>query len=83
MVIYIGLTHLGAGRAKKNDSVDHAVGIIVHHKVGDYVIAGEPLFTIHANTKEKLENAKSSVLQAHKIEDTKCDPLPLFYEIVD
>ncbi len=68
---------------KKGDPVDHAVGIIVHHKVGDYVIAGEPLFTIYANFQEKLELAKQQVLQAHKIDDEKCEPLPLFYEIVD
>ncbi len=74
---------LGAGREKKSDKIDHAVGIVVHHKVGDYVIAGEPLFTIHANSKEKLENAKQRVLDAHKVEDSECEPLPLFYEIVD
>jgi pyrimidine-nucleoside phosphorylase len=74
---------LGAGRAKKGDPVDHAVGIVVHHKVGDYVISGEPLFTVYANSREKLELARLSVLHAHKIEDEKCDPLPLFYEIVD
>ncbi len=44
---------LGAGRAKKSDAVDHAVGFIVHHKVGDKVEAGEPLFTIHANDGQK------------------------------
>ena len=74
---------LGAGRAKKSDSIDHAVGIVIHHKVGDYVIEGEPLFTIHANARDKLEAAKERVRKAHKIEDDKCDPLPLFYEIVD
>ncbi len=74
---------LGAGRTKKNDPIDHAVGIIVHHKVGDYVIAGEPLFTIHANSQEKLDLAQKEVLRAHKIKEEKCDPLPLFYEIVD
>ena len=74
---------LGAGRAKKGDPVDHAVGIVVHHKVGDYVISGEPLFTIHANSREKLELAKRLVLKAHRIEDEKCEPFPLFYEIVD
>lgn len=74
---------LGAGRTKKGDPVDHAVGIVVHHKVGDYVIAGEPLFTIHANSQEKLELAKRHVLEAYKIEEEKCEPLPLFYEIVD
>ena len=74
---------LGAGRAKKGDPVDHAVGIVIHRNVGDYVIAGESLFTIHANSKEKLELACEKVKQAHRIEEEKCDPLPLFYEIVD
>jgi uncharacterized protein YfkK (UPF0435 family) len=41
------------------------------------------LFTIHANSQEKLKLAKQQVLQAYKIEEEKCEPLPLFYEIVD
>ncbi|HSM24102.1 MAG TPA: thymidine phosphorylase, partial [Anaerolineaceae bacterium] len=74
---------LGAGRAKKDDPIDHSVGIVVHQKVGNYVIAGEPLFTIHANSSEKLDLAKQRVLSAHKIEEEESKPLPLFYEIVD
>jgi pyrimidine-nucleoside phosphorylase len=74
---------LGAGRAKKGDPIDHSVGIVVLHKVGDYVIEGEPLFTIHANSEEKLQLAKQQVLNAHIIKEEECDPLPLFYEIVD
>src|SRR5215217_752264 len=57
---------LGAGRAKKSDPVDHAVGFIIHHKVGDQVKVGEPLFTIHANDEEKLEEAREAVLAAHR-----------------
>src|SRR5207245_4442056 len=34
---------LGGGRARKEDSVDPAVGIIVHKKLGDAVAGGEPL----------------------------------------
>src|SRR5438093_1610382 len=37
---------LGGGREKKEDSVDPAVGITLHKKVGDQVTAGEPLCTI-------------------------------------
>ncbi len=44
---------LGAGRAKKSDPVDHAVGFVIHHKVGDKVEKGEPLFTVHANDEAK------------------------------
>ena len=74
---------LGAGREKKGDPIDHAVGILVHRKVGEYVLSGEPLFTIHANQKEKLEQAKLRVFNSFEFQDDPCDPLPLFYEIVE
>src|SRR5512141_1997885 len=44
---------LGAGRARKSDPIDHAVGFIIQHKVGDQVEKGEPLFTTHPNSEEK------------------------------
>ena len=70
---------LGAGRAKKSDPVDHAVGFIIHHKVGDIIEAGEPLFTIHANNPKLLAQAREDVLKAHLFSDTAVSPLPLFY----
>ena len=73
---------LGAGRAKKEDIIDPAVGIIVLHKVGDFVEAGQPLYSIHANSVEKLDYAAERVLNAHQWSNTTVQPLPLFYEIV-
>ena len=70
---------LGAGRAKKSDSIDHAVGFIIHHKVGDMVEKGEPLFTIHANDESKLADAREAVLAAHSFSTAEIAPLPLFY----
>ena len=70
---------LGAGRAKKGDPIDHAVGFIIHHKVGDIIKAGEPLFTIHANEPDLLAQAREEVLKAHVFSDTPVSPLPLFY----
>ena len=70
---------LGAGRAKKGDPVDHAVGFIVHGKVGDSVELNDPLITIHANDEAKLAEARGSVLSAFKWSSHKVDPLPLFY----
>jgi pyrimidine-nucleoside phosphorylase len=70
---------LGAGRAKKSDPVDHAVGFVIHKKVGDQVTMGEPLFTIHANNEAKLAEAREAVLAAHSFSDTTVPPLPLFY----
>ncbi|MBI5965595.1 MAG: thymidine phosphorylase [Chloroflexi bacterium] len=71
---------LGAGRARKSDPIDHAVGFIIHKKVGDKVETGEPLFEIHANDRAKVDDARSAVLSAHKFSDEFVSPLPLFYE---
>jgi pyrimidine-nucleoside phosphorylase len=73
---------LGAGRTRKEDSIDHAVGIIVHRKVGDYVEAGQPVFTIHANRAELIEPAKHRLSSALEWSDTPVPPLPLFYGVV-
>ena len=71
---------LGAGRAKKSDSVDHSVGIVIHRKVGYVIQQGEPLFTIHANDDAKLAEARAMTLAAHSIIDDIVQPLPLFYD---
>jgi len=71
---------LGAGRAKKSDAVDHAVGIIVHKKVGSWAEKGEPLFTIHADDEAKLAEARALTLAAHEFSDAVVPPLPLFYD---
>jgi pyrimidine-nucleoside phosphorylase len=73
---------LGAGRMKKTDSIDPAVGIIIHHKVGDQVQKGQALFTIHANDEKKLADARKRLLGAHLWSDEKVDPLPLFYGVI-
>lgn len=71
---------LGAGRAKKGDAIDHAVGFLIHKKVGDKVEMGEPLFEIHANDREKLAKARMTVLSAYGFNDEFVPSLPLFYE---
>jgi pyrimidine-nucleoside phosphorylase len=71
---------LGAGRAQKGDPVDHAVGFVIHHKVGERVEKGEPLFTVHASDQKRLDAAIATVLAAHVIVDRPAPPLPLFYE---
>jgi len=71
---------LGAGRARKSDPIDHAVGFVIHRKVGDQVERGDPLFTVHANDREKLEEAREAVLSAHIFSAEPVERLPLFYE---
>jgi len=71
---------LGAGRAKKGDPIDHAVGFLIHKKVGDKVEEGEPLFEVHANAEAKLVEGRDSALSAFSFSDEFVPPLPLFYE---
>jgi pyrimidine-nucleoside phosphorylase len=71
---------LGAGRAKKGDPVDHAVGFVIHNKVGDKVEKGQPLFTVHANDEKLLSEARDAVLSAHTWSEEPVPALPLFYE---
>jgi pyrimidine-nucleoside phosphorylase len=73
---------LGAGRARKGDQIDPAVGIMILHKVGEKVEKGEPLFTIHANSREKLDAARVRLLAAHHWSDASVEPLPLFYDVI-
>lgn len=73
---------LGAGRAKKGDPIDHAVGIEVLRKVGDFVALGEPLFVIHANHSDHVAVAGEQLLTACQWSDQPVKPLPLFYGVV-
>ena len=60
---------LGGGREKKEDSVDPAVGIVLHRKTGDKVAAGEPLCTIHSNSKARTARTVTLVLESFQIAD--------------
>ncbi|MDY6872394.1 MAG: thymidine phosphorylase [Chloroflexota bacterium] len=74
---------LGAGRMKKGDDIDLAVGISVLGKVGQKVEAGEPLFVIHANSQDDAEEANLRLDNAVEIVDEPVDPLPLFYGLIE
>jgi len=58
---------LGGGREKKEDSVDPAVGIVVHKKIGDKVADGEPLCTIHCHSDEQAARAKQLIAESYQI----------------
>ena len=59
---------IGGGREKKEDSVDPAVGLVVHKKIGDAVNSGEPLVTIHYNSDTRLAEAQKLIETAYRIE---------------
>lgn len=74
--------HMGAGREKKGDVIDHSVGIEILHKVGDYVESGSPIFIIHARTEDMLNVAHHRLLKAHSWSEDPVEPLPNIYGVV-
>jgi pyrimidine-nucleoside phosphorylase len=78
----LAAVELGAGRTQKGERIDHAVGVIVHYKVGDFVEAGTPLFTVHANDADRMAAAEKRLLTAHVFSDEPVPPYPLFYRRV-
>ena len=65
--------YLGAGRVKKEDSIEYEVGISFNKKVGDKVDTNDLIATIYANDSEKLENAKNEILQIIKISNNEVE----------
>ena len=72
---------LGGGRERKEDSVDPAVGIVLHKKVGDAVSAGEPLATIHYNSETRADSARRLLEASYQINDSPPrDVRPLIHQ---
>ncbi len=73
---------LGAGRVKKGDVIDPAVGIVLEKKVGAPVASGEPLATVHAPDRSKAAEAVRRVQAAFRIAAQAPAPRPLIHEVV-
>ena len=73
---------LGGGREKKEDSVDPSVGIVLHHKIGDQVAAGEPLCTIHFNSSVKAASAAQLLADCYQIGDAQTQMKPLVHQVI-
>jgi pyrimidine-nucleoside phosphorylase len=74
---------LGGGRERKEDSVDPAVGITLHKKVGDAVSANEPLATIYYNAESRAARARQLLEQSYRITDSLLrEKRPLIHRVI-
>jgi pyrimidine-nucleoside phosphorylase len=71
---------LGAGRARVEDTIDPAVGLIVQKKVGDRVAPEEPLATLHYNDEARVAEARRYLEGAFNISAAAPAPAPLILE---
>jgi pyrimidine-nucleoside phosphorylase len=72
---------LGAGRERKEDPVDHAVGVVCSAKRGDRVERGDLLAEIHARDEAAAEAAETALLAAYEIGDEP-EPRPLILDVI-
>lgn len=70
---------LGAGRVRKGDSIDHAVGIVFTPKIGDVIEVGEPLGEIHARSIGAADAALARVLDSLTMSQDEVAPPPLVH----
>jgi thymidine phosphorylase len=70
---------LGAGRLRKGDPIDPAVGIVMHPKIGDRVETGAPIGEVHARDRDAAAQAARRVLAAMDVADDPVRPPPLVH----
>ncbi len=82
MGIGLASQHAGAGRAKKEDSIDLSAGIVLAKKVGDKVQKGDIMARVFGNTASKVDTAKELAEESFSISAEKCEPPKLIKEII-
>ncbi|MCC6497144.1 MAG: thymidine phosphorylase [Propionibacteriaceae bacterium] len=64
MAVGLAAWRLGAGRAVQGEQVQAAAGVTWHAAVGERVSAGQPLFTLHTDTPERIARAREALVGA-------------------
>ena len=73
---------IGAGRAKKEDEIDHAVGINIFKKVGEKIAKNEKIAEIYYNNDENVEESKNMILEAFVLTEEKVEKQKAILKII-
>jgi len=74
---------LGAGRRTKEDSIDHAVGIVCQKKRGDAVVAGDVLAEVHARDDASATGGVEAVSAAYEFSDESSHAHGILLDVVE
>jgi pyrimidine-nucleoside phosphorylase len=83
LTIGIATTRLGAGRERKEDEIDHGVGVTLHAKLGDRVEAGDTLASVRFSDQAKWDAQKTRLTGAWTISADAVEAGPLVVERID
>ncbi len=83
-VLELGITarDLGAGRLKKEDVIDPAVGLVLYKRVGDKISKGELIADIHASSAKSAEEGAARLLGSLEIVEEETEKKPLILGFV-
>ncbi len=73
---------LGAGRMRKGDPIDPAVGLVMKARLGDYVEKGQPLLDVHLGPRSNRQACLALLGQAFTFSPQPPVPRPLIYQAV-
>jgi thymidine phosphorylase len=82
LAIGLAAARLGAGRARKSDPIDHAVGIVLALDPGTRVSAGDPLAWVHARDETSAAAAVDEVVAAARVREGPVDVPPVLIETI-
>lgn len=74
---------LGAGRTRKDDSIDLAVGLVMEVNIGDKVERGDVIARVYANDEARVPDAVRRIREAIRYSDEEVTPPPLVYDIIE
>lgn len=74
---------MGAGRARKEDPIDPMVGIRLFKELGDFVKAGEPLFTLYGKADADMARIAQEIASHIIVQSRRPDHIePVISEII-
>jgi thymidine phosphorylase len=80
MAVGVAAWRLGAGRARKEDAVQAAAGVLLLARPGDEVDAGQPLLELHTDTPDAVQGARAALADGLVISDEPAARGPLLVD---
>jgi pyrimidine-nucleoside phosphorylase len=74
--------HLGAGRTRKDEPIDHAVGIVCLAKRGDSVERGDVIAEVHASDRASAEAAVQEVADCYRVGERSAERVPIVLDVL-